>query len=412
MYLSYTAYHLAQSESKLYAATAAALVEQPNRAANLYQQANAGSNLGIAFNHMKQIMSLHGTQKKSTLRFAKSLKPQLDSFDWKRVLRWFPADTETVLTLQGPYRIKKQLEIEDAEFIRLSHLNQLRTFQVAMPDDDDKRCAEVLRSSTVWLSMRGARDFLAPSGLGGGSWQGADVTVFARDSNKAPEQLLTILASRSQYRTLIEGVEVLVFDEVPTTIDQCEATYICSPCKGTLVIAYNLHYLEQMLARLGKEPNDRALPPDLVEWKHVDATAEGWAIRHYDLSHNPFDRSTLLVTADTVGKDCDINSAGGLLDSTAVGVVVHFKGDGSASLKYLTPNKIMQKRRLELFQCAIEQHKDSKKFRFDPLVKDVPMQMKVIVDANSICLEGRPNIPLSQFFLMIAMDACGFMINI
>jgi hypothetical protein len=56
--------------------------------------------------------------------------------------------------------------------------------------------------------------------------------------------------------------------------------FIAKPQRSVLVCATNRGFLEQVLARMKQKQQDRALPDNLPEWRHVEATANVWAMRH------------------------------------------------------------------------------------------------------------------------------------
>ena len=53
-------------------------------------------------------------------------------------------------------------------------------------------------------------------------------------------------------------------------------------------------HLVDLLGRMDKHGGSRALPDRLPEWKHLDATARIWGIRHYDAKDAEFDPTSPL----------------------------------------------------------------------------------------------------------------------
>jgi hypothetical protein len=63
--------------------------------------------------------------------------------------------------------------------------------------------------------------------------------------------------------------------------------------------------LDEVLNRMDRPGEKRALPKDLPEWEHVDATARFWAIRHCD------HRSPLRTEPEEIGLVFTFNPADG-----------------------------------------------------------------------------------------------------
>jgi hypothetical protein len=130
----------------------------------------------------------------------------------------------------------------------------------------------------IAAAMEGSRRFRPPHGLGMGIYQGGLIAVFKDNITARAAAFLKDSASTMVRTDQIEGQRVAVFQNKSegTTV----TSYVAFPKPNVAVLATDEDYLRDVLARIGGKPGDRALPDTLPEWKHVDATAEFWALRH------------------------------------------------------------------------------------------------------------------------------------
>lgn len=388
--------------------TAAVLMDQPNIAQNP---------LFLAMRSKPEVSSrFYGESKKKVgmhprMRIAKQLRPRKDTADWRTVLKWFPPDTETVITAPGPFKLEPAMDPDNPKFLNETIVNDLRTSLLGLPVSTYDKCKGLLTQSNIMLAIRGSRAFKAPYGLGPGTYEGADVIVFAPESTKEREQIIRILREECEIPISCFGLEVLMFDQIPIDENQTNAQYVCSPCDGVLLVSSGLSYLQEMLQRLRREQADRALPDTLIEWNEVNTLADIWAIRHFNHARMPFDRSALQMLEPT-GPDEQLDLKF-LLDKKAVATTFSCKTDGQVRMNYLSSSKRALKLKADYLRAGIEKHR-GKKHEFSDLraYPDRQMQLEVTLQNRKVEMTGKPNAAFSVGVLLLLLDSCGHMVNL
>jgi hypothetical protein len=125
----------------------------------------------------------------------------------------------------------------------------------------------------------------------------------------------------------IEGHTVAVFEG--KSEEDLWTTYIVFPKTNVAIAATNEGYLREVLARIDGNRGERALPETLPEWKHVNTSAQFWAVRHYRITGaetdptSPFNR--------TWGKTPDSQAIGLTfsldLDKSKTATITYLSGD-------------------------------------------------------------------------------------
>jgi hypothetical protein len=110
------------------------------------------------------------------------------------------------------------------------------------------------------------------------TYQGGMIAVFKDDITARAAAFVKDSASTMARTEPIEGQPVWVFQDKTET--GTLTSYVAFPKPNVAVVATDEDYLRDVLARIGGKRGERALPDTLPEWKHVDATAEFWALRH------------------------------------------------------------------------------------------------------------------------------------
>lgn len=259
--------------------------------------------------------------------------------------------------------------------------------------------------------MHGGRNFKAASGIGGGTQQGADIVVFGRKSSAVVNQILSKLKARSVGVKLMNGTEVLIFDRKES--GEQMLTFVCSPCESVLITATSEGFLQEMLDRLQQGPRVSALPAVLPEWHYVDTSAACWAIRHYDRSNAPFDRSAP-HTPVMPENSHSASEYGATFYGDETGFV--FSGDkaGYACFKFLATNAKKSKERAESWRQYLIQEGNG----FQPQEKGgggiplLPLTVKVASDQMTAILEGKTNARSTPILGLLLMDALGYLTNI
>jgi hypothetical protein len=96
------------------------------------------------------------------------------------------------------------------------------------------------------------------------------------------------------------------------------------------LIATDRDYLADVLNRMGRRANTRALPEELPEWKQVDTSAQFWAVRHYDKDGAKTD-----PTSPLSGLELAANNP----DKQAIGLALSYRTQADElTIKYLSAN--------------------------------------------------------------------------
>ena len=248
------------------------------------------------------------------------------------VIWWLPEDTQTLSVVRGPYKTTPPIsELPE----RISAIEQVALVLRMAPFGSFQMINEgsfykLLVGRTVLFGVEASRKFRAPEDLGGMLYEGCDIVVFQEGLGPARDELLKQMASQAKQVQTIAGQEVMSFEE--TLEHDLWEFFICIPSPDVLLCATNKDFLAQVLTRMHKRGQTRALPDNLREWKLVDTTARFWALRHYDKADAIEDPSSPLSGEQ---------SAANWPDTKAVGIVFAFDPASSkvATVKYLSDNK-------------------------------------------------------------------------
>lgn len=191
-----------------------------------------------------------------------------------QAIGWLPPDTETVIVSQRPFRMVRVAE-------------RVPTVEQVMPQlaSDfiltlrEGFLLETLKDQDVVLAVEGGRAFKAPMGLGVGLFEGCQILQFGEAAQEALRLAYRECVERCDSRDVVGGKAICVFKEKREADDW--TLYIGRPLPTVLVCATDRKYLEQVLQRIAGQAVGRALPDDLPEWRHLNAKAPVWAIRHY-----------------------------------------------------------------------------------------------------------------------------------
>jgi hypothetical protein len=135
------------------------------------------------------------------------------------------------------------------------------------------------KDTHIAAAIEGSRRFRPPTGLGMATYQGAVIAVFSDDITVRVAQFMKDFGSRIVRTEQIEGQQVIIFSD--KSEEDIVTTYLAFPKSTVAVVATDESYIREVLARIGGKRGERALPDTLPEWKHLDANAEFWALRHY-----------------------------------------------------------------------------------------------------------------------------------
>ncbi len=261
----------------------------------------------------------------------------------EQMLGWFPADTETVSAVMGPFLLPP-MEKDSNGGLRMASSgdevrDQFMRFPLQLLVGKDGLLARNLKDKPIIAAIEGSRNFQAPTGLGGMRYQGGVIAVFAGDITANADGFLKDSAPSILRKQQIEGHEVTVFQE--KSEEDIWMTYVAFPKPNIAVVATSEDYLREVLARINGKQGARALPADLPEWEHVNIRSEFWAVRHF--------RKT---GAETDPSSPFNHGWGKRSDSQAIGLTFTFDPDKSkaAAITYLSGDKdSLQRIRREYF---------------------------------------------------------------
>ncbi len=299
------------------------------------------------------------TQQEST-----KPSPAIDELLW-----WLPADTETVQVAQTPGRTRG-LPVEAIS---------LPDGKVEFGDVGYKETLERhLSTARVKASLEGSRRFVAPSGLGGMMFEGANLLLLEKPFADEGKGLMAELQKQALKVDAVGGFTVVEFrDKLESDV---WGSYIAVLRPDVLVIATNIDYLKELVARRTTRTGARALPPELREWSLIDAGSPFWAIRHYRREADSRDPTSPFLK----------NAAAGEFDGGAVGVAAHADRDGRTIV-------------VHYLSIGPKAEDVARKIWHRPGDGVVPTIRRVSADVIEVRFSAKDEEDLSMFYLLAAL---------
>jgi len=207
-----------------------------------------------------------------------------DQIDLKRVLTWLPADTETLLVANGPFRVSnfggQQHEYKNHELTTEELEEYFEGLTLSLFGSGKGILEKHLRGTRVLFALEGSRHFRPPADLGELPFEGATLAVFEEDLDDRRDAFMKEAAHVAVRIEQIEGQKVAVFEE------QWEkdvwTIFITFPKQDVVIVATNERFLQETLARMQGAKGERAFPESSREWKYLNGQTQFWGIRHYD----------------------------------------------------------------------------------------------------------------------------------
>jgi hypothetical protein len=188
-------------------------------------------------------------------------------------LKWLPVDVETVIVFQGSFEFDTAFnESEPTPVFQSLPLNLVTSIRKGM-------LRNPLQGQKVAFAVEGSRRFRSPSGLGMGPFDGCQILRFKDGADDAAKIAFQFCRDHADAKAEVGGRQVAVFKEKWEEDDW--TLLVTQPRPQVLLCATDRTFLEEVLKRMDGKPEGRALPEDLSEWQHVNATAPVWAVRHY-----------------------------------------------------------------------------------------------------------------------------------
>ena len=193
-------------------------------------------------------------------------------------LAWLPADTETLLVAKSfllPDEPRRPTSMSEVIPVALLHTG-LYPGQAG---------SELLAGNKIEWALFGGRDFRTSGNIGVPPFAGCTILKFEQqlpDARRKWEQLASDKAD--EVRDLI-GRKVYFFSNstvanrraMPKSWQRDLYTWLAD---DMLLFASSEVYLREVLERIDRKTPRSALPANLPEWKHVDASAPAWMLRH------------------------------------------------------------------------------------------------------------------------------------
>lgn len=117
------------------------------------------------------------------------------------VLKWLPADTQTVMVARGPFTLRIE---QDGE---LPLDEAMRQLTASLTHTQAERFAKRFCDHTILLAVEGSRRFRAPKRLGMMPYEGAQVLVFKDDLGAKGKEFIW------SARETVAGQTVLIYTE-------------------------------------------------------------------------------------------------------------------------------------------------------------------------------------------------------
>jgi len=245
---------------------------------------------------------------------------------WKSLVSLLPADTETLIVARGPFHYGMGQAQVNSSFEKFAIAGTTAGIGI---EDLEKIRNKVIEDEISW-SITGIRAARTPNSYGMGAVPSINLTAFSDKNVTSATKILVILRDSCHAVESFDGVEILSFYWPFNGMGCHPVHYFCSPLDGVIINGTNISMVRESIQRLKVEPNDRALPEDLPEWKLVNSKSKSWWLRHCDKSFGIFDAIALSAKMKGTGFD-GLDSQAGTPDGCALNVLE----DGDVSLGFL-----------------------------------------------------------------------------
>jgi len=219
-----------------------------------------------------------------------------------QILTWLPADTETLVVAQQPFKIP-----EANSQIPPSAIAGAQTYILGpIGAAEEGKVLEALLGRTIRLTAIGARKFQNHEArgsrnalpLGMIAYQGCAVYSLIEE---VPESIFQRSADES-----VMGHPVWI-SKGSQNDDKDTDTYLLALPRPDLMLACNdRDFFTQMVSRMAASQAPRALPADLPEWKQLDRSAPVWAIRHFRADRAKTDPTLAEIVQGSGGKNLEV----------------------------------------------------------------------------------------------------------
>ncbi|MDP3509931.1 MAG: hypothetical protein Q8T09_18310 [Candidatus Melainabacteria bacterium] len=242
------------------------------------------------------------------------VKPAAVSVD--EMIRWMPADTESIAVTQAPVRLSARHDW--AGVGPETVLDRLADASALLPDYDWSKGVKLARV------VSGSRRFSLPKNLGPFLFEGCSILEFASDSRLTAEQFLKGISVCSGKTVTLCGKEVV---EVVRAIDEDSwRFYACALSPNVVLWATDAKFLTSVLQRSASKSPRVAFTEAFPLWRWIDREADFWGLRDYSKIvelHRYMNSPSSLIEPD----------ASLYRDKKPVGYAVYYKTEDSKFIK-------------------------------------------------------------------------------
>jgi hypothetical protein len=189
------------------------------------------------------------------------------STEVRRLLPWFPEDTETLVAAQS-FAVPR------------TSVDAFGKWGILMPSLALERFDfdhEPLIGRKVLIALNGMRCPRPVGSMGGFSAEGCSVIVFERDLGDAGAEWTRNLRRNAKEIRKIAGREVFCFASGESR--RHPLVYFLQLAPDTILRATHDGYLRELLNRIDTAPRGRVFPDSLPQWGTIDRSAAVWMIR-------------------------------------------------------------------------------------------------------------------------------------
>ena len=224
--------------------------------------------------------------------------PRNASTELRRILDWFPEDTETLVAAQS-FSISQPSHSETFPGPAKAWLLSLALGE--LEEFDSGVYLEPLIDRKVLIALNGMRRPKPVGSLGDFHAQGCVVVVFDGDLGQAGVEWTGFVRKNAEEIKKNAGREVFRFRS--TKVKNCGlSVYFVRLAPDTILCATHDEFLRQLLNRIDTPPRARAFPENLPHWTAIDRSATVWMIRRVpDSQHRLIDGVTWSWANDQAG---------------------------------------------------------------------------------------------------------------
>jgi hypothetical protein len=235
---------------------------------------------------------------------------------------------------------------------------------------EDEFFRKQLQGHKLLCAMEGSRCFRNPTDLGLMRYEGCEIVLFDNASHAAVDDAFQASLEKAKKKIAVRTHQVAIFEEKEN--GDVWSLHVARPQAGVILCASNKNYLEEVLRRMDRPPEQRALPAHLPEWSHVNLNAPVWAVRHYRKDGVAEDPSSPLAPM----------AAPRVADPHAIGIVFWFDpaGNGKGYLRYLTESK----NATELIQSRWSDPREKENTRVEQIAPGLVQVSRSFVNATSV----------------------------